>query len=179
MLKAWVSTSPSCSTLSLTLSCMEACGYRSTSGRGIIITSATGQFSATAVAVVLVMSAVVIATSRNGDGLTRPRKIHSHVHTVELSEDLEIDSKALVVFGSVDAVTDLSPPRPTGFNSIAAAVSALRRYGCISLMGGRFDETLPIPYITTVMQDLTIRAQFIVSSRGSPRHHQAGRTWAV
>ncbi|KAI0136692.1 alcohol dehydrogenase [Xylariales sp. AK1849] len=109
-------------------------------GERIITTPATGQFSAAAVDVAIAIGAMVAAASRNGE---------------------VTDSKALAAFGIVDAVMDISPPEATGSNSIAVATSVLRRYGRISLMGGRLDETLPVPYMTAVMKSMTIRPHFM------------------
>ncbi|KAH8681885.1 alcohol dehydrogenase [Xylariales sp. PMI_506] len=136
-------------------------------GERIIITPATGHFSAAAVEVAVAMGGVVIAASRSAAGLAALKRIHPGITTVQLAGDLETDSRALAAFGPVDAVMDVSPPAAAGSNNLAAAISALKRYGRVSLMGGRLDQVLPIPYMDAVMKQLTIHSQYMF-----PREHQ-------
>lgn len=150
--------------LSLVFDSIVYSGMRSINlqaGERIIVTPATGQFSAAAVDVAVAMGARVIAASRNGDKLAKLSHIHPSIDTVQLTGDLEVDSKRLAAFGDVDAVIDLSPPEATGSNNIAAAVSSLKRYGRVALMGGRLDEAIPIPYMAAVMKNLVIHPHFM------------------
>ena len=130
-------------------------------GERIIVTPATGQFTAAAVDVAVAMGARVIAASRNEEKLATLKQIHSEIDTVQLTGDLEFDKKALAAFGVVDAVIDISPAQATGSNNIAAAASVLRRYGRISLMGACHDQAIPIPYMAAVAKSLTIYPQFM------------------
>lgn len=130
-------------------------------GERIIVTPATGFFSAAAVDVATAMGANVIAASRNAQALARLKATHSRLETAQLTGNLEADSDALSAFGLVDAVIDVSPPAATGSNSLAAAASTLRPYGHISLSGGRMDETLPIPYLTAMVKSLRIQGTFM------------------
>lgn len=131
------------------------------SGERIIVSPATGQFSAAAVDVAVAMGANVIASSRNAIELAKLKAMHPRIETVALTGDLETDSKALAAFGTVDAVLDVGPPKATGSNSLAAAVSTLKPYGRISLSGGRTDESIPISYMAAMINNWTIRGQFM------------------
>jgi len=130
-------------------------------GERIIVTPATGHFSAAAVDVAIAMGAEVVAASRNAIGLAKLKKIHPGVNTVQLTGDLETDSKALAGFGVIDAIIDISPPAATGSNNITAAVSTLRPFGRVSLVGGRMDESLPIPYMDAMLKSLKIQAMYM------------------
>lgn len=130
-------------------------------GERIIVTPATGHFSAAAVDVAVAMGASVIAASRNATGLAKLKQIHPSIETVELTCDLKADTAALESFGNVDAVIDVSPPSATGSSNLAAAVATLHPYGRVSLAGGRMDEALPIPYMVAAIKNLTIRGLFM------------------
>ncbi|KAI8267909.1 alcohol dehydrogenase [Colletotrichum sp. SAR11_239] len=112
-------------------------------GERIIVTPATGASSGAAVAVAHAMGA------------------NAADETVMMTDDIEKDTAALRAFGPVDAVIDMSPPAATGSQHIRSAVSALRAYGRVSLMGGRADESLPFPWFTVLANNLTIKGQFM------------------
>lgn len=130
-------------------------------GERIIVTPATGHHSAAAVDIAVAMGAQVIAASRNADGLAKVKSMYPRINTVQLTGDLATDSKALAAFGVVDAIIDVGPPKATGSNSLAAAISTLRPYGRISLSGGREDESIPIPYMSAMLNNWTIQGQFM------------------
>lgn len=138
-------------------------------GERIIVTPATGQFSAAAVDVAVALGADVIAASRNQDKLANLKQVHPGIHTVQLTGSVEADAKALGAFGVVDAVMEVSPPGATGSTNLAAAASVVKQYGRICLMGTRFDENLPIPYMVAVNKSLTIYGQHMFR-----REHQRG-----
>ncbi|KAI1258750.1 alcohol dehydrogenase [Xylariaceae sp. FL1019] len=127
-------------------------------GERVIITPATGHYSLAAVDVAVAIGARVIAASRSAAGLAKIKSTYpSSVETVQLSGDLETDGKALGAFGLVDAVIDVSPPAATGATNLEAGVSVLRERGRVLLLGGRADETLPIPYWKAMLNSWTIK----------------------
>ncbi|KAI0514670.1 alcohol dehydrogenase [Xylaria bambusicola] len=131
-------------------------------GERVVITPATGHYSAAAVDVAAALGARVIAASRNAAGLAKLKETYPGVvDTVQLTGDVKTDGAALSAFGPVDAVVDVSPPAATGAPNFAAALSSLRDGGRVTLVGGRGDETLPIPYLKAMMSSLTIKGSYM------------------
>ncbi|TPX15830.1 uncharacterized protein E0L32_000164 [Thyridium curvatum] len=130
-------------------------------GERIIITPGSGFFSMAAVTVALAMGADVVATSRNADFLAALKKLHPRVDTVQTTGDVAADSKALAAFGPVEAVLDMSPPWATGSKVLTSAASTLRQYGRVCLLGGRMDESIPIPHGEILLKSLRIQGQFM------------------
>ncbi|KAI0150813.1 alcohol dehydrogenase [Xylariaceae sp. FL1272] len=127
-------------------------------GERVVITPATGHYSLAAVDVAVAMGARVIAASRNAAGLAKVKNTYpGSLETVQLCGDIETDGKALGAFGSVDAVIDVSPPAATGATNLATAISVLRERGRIVLLGGRGDDTLPVPYWKATLNSWTIK----------------------
>ncbi|KAI1195857.1 alcohol dehydrogenase [Nemania serpens] len=133
-------------------------------GERVIITPATGHYSSAAVNVAVALGLRVVAASRGAAGLAQLKKTYpDSVETVQLTGDVEVDGAALGAFGPVDAVIDVSPPAATGAPNFAAALSVLRYGGRVTLVGGRGDETLPIPYAKVVLNALTIKGSYMYS----------------
>lgn len=82
---------------------------------------------------------------------------------MQLTGDVEADGIALGAFGPIDAVVDVSPPAATGSTNLAAAISVLREEGRVVLVGGRGDETLPIPYFKAMMYSWTVKGSYMYS----------------
>ncbi|KAI0427966.1 alcohol dehydrogenase [Xylaria sp. FL1042] len=133
-------------------------------GERVIVTPATGHFSTAAVDVAVALGARVVAASRSAAGLARLKEIYPDaVETVQLTGDIETDGVALGAFGPVDAVVDVSPPAATGATNLAAALSVLGDRGRVALVGGRGDETLPIPYLKAMVNSWTIKGSYMYS----------------
>ncbi|KAI8624176.1 alcohol dehydrogenase [Xylariaceae sp. FL1651] len=127
-------------------------------GERIIVTPATGHYSTAVVDVAVALGARVVAASRSAAGLAKLKQTYPDaVETVQLSGDVEADGKALGAFGAVDAVADVSPPAATGANNLEAAISVLGDHGRITLLGGRGEQTLPVPYYKALLSSWTIK----------------------
>ncbi|KAI0858240.1 alcohol dehydrogenase [Xylaria cubensis] len=133
-------------------------------GERVIVTPATGHYSTAAVDVAVAIGARVIAASRSAAGLARLKETYPDaVETVQLTGDIKTDGIALGAFGPIDAVVDVSPPAATGATNFAAALSVLRERGRVTLVGGREDETLPIPYLKAMINNWTIKGSYMYS----------------
>ncbi|KAI0476896.1 alcohol dehydrogenase [Xylaria cf. heliscus] len=131
-------------------------------GERVVVTPATGHYSTAAVDVAVALGARVVAASRSAAGLVRLKETYpGAVETVQLTGDVEADGDALGRFGPVDAVVDVSPPAATGATNLAAALSVLRERGRVALVGGRGDQTLPIPYFKAVVNSWTIKGSYM------------------
>jgi NADPH:quinone reductase-like Zn-dependent oxidoreductase len=131
-------------------------------GERVIVTPATGIFSGSAVDLALAMGANVVAASRSTEGLAKLKAAHpERLETVQLTGDAQADSQALRAFGPVDCVFEASPHSATGSTNVTAAAMALRPYGRVALMGGRVDDTIPISWMTLLLNNLTVRGQFM------------------
>ncbi|KAK5630203.1 hypothetical protein RRF57_005918 [Xylaria bambusicola] len=107
-------------------------------GERVVITPATGHYSAAAVDVAAALGARIIAASRNAAGLAKLEETYPGiVETVQLTGDVNAGGAALAAFGPVDAVVDVSPPAATGAPNFAAALSSLRDGGRVAVVGGR------------------------------------------
>jgi len=129
-------------------------------GETIIISPATGPFGSAAVKVALSMGAKVIAMGRNTDILKRLQSANDRVEIVQITNDVETDTKALKQFGAVDAMLDISPPEASESTHIKSGILALRHGGRISLMGGITGD-LAIPHGAVMHQDLKIRGKWM------------------
>ncbi|KAI0546188.1 alcohol dehydrogenase [Xylaria curta] len=133
-------------------------------GERVIVTPATGHYSTAAVDVAVALGARVIAASRSVAGLARLKETYPDaVETVQLTGDIKTDGTALGAFGPIDAVVDVSPPAATGATNFAAALSVLREKGRVTLVGGREDQTLPIPYLQAMVNNWTIKGSYMYS----------------
>jgi len=142
-------------------------------GERVVITPATGHYSTAAVDVAVAMGARVVAASRNAEGLAKIRSTYSSddsnfgsgatqgIETVQLTGDIEKDTAAMKSFGPVDAVVEVSPPAATGATNFAAAIASLRTDGRISLLGGRGDQNIPVPYAQAMWNNLRIQGSWM------------------
>ncbi|PVH89767.1 alcohol dehydrogenase [Cadophora sp. DSE1049] len=129
-------------------------------GETIIISPATGPFGSAAVKVALSMGAKVIAMGRNIDILKRIQSSNDRVEIVQITNDVETDTKALQQFGTIDAMLDISPPEASESTHIKSGILALRHSGRISLMGG-IQGDLAIPHGAVMHRDLRIRGKWM------------------
>ncbi|KAF2681813.1 alcohol dehydrogenase [Lentithecium fluviatile CBS 122367] len=106
-------------------------------GETVIVAPATGGFGGAAVAVAVAMGASVIAMGRNETSLAAlSETFGGRIKTVKITEKPG---------GLVDAVLETSPPRAAKSTILKSCISALRRRGRMSLMGGiREDAIIPI-----------------------------------
>ncbi|KAI1749085.1 alcohol dehydrogenase [Xylaria castorea] len=133
-------------------------------GERVIVTPATGHYSTAAVDVAVALGARVVAASRSAAGLARLKETYPDaVETVQLTGDIKTDGIALGAFGPIDAIVDVSPPAATGATNLVAALSVLRDKGRLTLVGGREDETLPIPYLKAMVNSWTIKGSYMYS----------------
>lgn len=134
------------------------------SGDTIIIAPGTGALSGMAVTLSLAMGAKVVAAGRNNNSLEALESMHGatgRLITVALTGDEAVDGKALRKAAGgkgADKYMDLSPPSAEGTTHIAAAISALKTRGSVSLMGG-INGNIEIPY--PVLTELSFRGKFM------------------
>ncbi|KAH7412399.1 alcohol dehydrogenase [Cadophora sp. MPI-SDFR-AT-0126] len=129
-------------------------------GETIIISPATGPFGSAAVKVALSLGAKVIAMGRNIDSLKRLQSANDRVEIVQITNDVETDTKALQQFGIIDAMLDISPPEAAESTHIKSGILALRPSGRISLMGGIMGD-LAIPHGAVMNKSLKIKGKFM------------------
>ncbi|KAI9738087.1 MAG: hypothetical protein M1818_005515 [Claussenomyces sp. TS43310] len=131
-------------------------------GETIIIAPATGSFGRAAVKVALVMGARVIAMGRNIEALKTLAASHERIETVQITGDVQADTKSLQSLGPIDAYFDISPPEAAKSTHFRSCMLALRRAGRVSLMGG-LDGSLTIPVKVVVSRDLQLRGKWMYS----------------
>ncbi|KAF2490665.1 GroES-like protein [Lophium mytilinum] len=110
-------------------------------GETVVVSPATGGYGGAAVKVAVALGARVIAMGRD-EGKLAALKEHvlkgapgASIETVRITGDEKADTAALMAFGTVDAVLDLSPPEAGKSTHLKSAVAALRRGGRVSMMG--------------------------------------------
>lgn len=115
-------------------------------GETVIIAPATGQFGGAAVQVALAMGATtIIAMGRNEEALKRVESLDPRrVKPLRMTGDWKGELEALKAFGTIDAYFDISPPMAADSSHYKACISALRRNGRVSLMGGLGDIVIPV-----------------------------------
>ncbi|MFT3723902.1 MAG: medium chain dehydrogenase/reductase family protein [Hyphomonadaceae bacterium] len=108
-------------------------------GETVLVSGATGGFGRAAVAVALAMGAgSVVATGRNRAALDALVSRHGpRVRAVAMTGDEEADRAAMLKAapGPIDCVFDILPPMASAVQA-RAAITAVRRYGRVILMGG-------------------------------------------
>ncbi|KAJ8059067.1 hypothetical protein OCU04_012044 [Sclerotinia nivalis] len=129
-------------------------------GETVIVAPATGSFSSAAVEVASAMGARVIAVSRNLSKLQKLAAANQRVEVVQTSGNYEEDLVKIKAFGPIDAYLDLSPKEANGSSHIRACLMSLKNYGRASLMGVPSND-IDIPYMMAVMNNLTIRGQYM------------------
>ena len=110
-------------------------------GETVIVCPATGGFGSAGVQVAAAMGARVIAYGWNEKELARVKELVSRgtpgatIETVKMTGDEYADTAALMAFGTVDAVFDISSPTAAKSTHTKSAIHALRNGGRCSLMG--------------------------------------------
>ncbi|PTB47597.1 hypothetical protein M431DRAFT_550151 [Trichoderma harzianum CBS 226.95] len=132
-------------------------------GETVIVAPATRNFGSAAVLVALAMGAgKVIAVGRNEAKLKQicHDTNNSKVVPVTISEDLGADTAALQAHGPVDVYFDISPNSAAKALYIKAGISALRRGGRVSFMGGIMND-IDLPYHMMMFKALTLKGTFM------------------
>ncbi|APA08954.1 hypothetical protein SS1G_02792 [Sclerotinia sclerotiorum 1980 UF-70] len=129
-------------------------------GETVIVAPATGAFSSAAVQVASALGARVIAVGRNLSKLQKLAAANQRVEIVQTSGNFEEDLAKIKASGPIDAYLDLSPKEANGSSYIRACLMSLRNYGRASLMGVPSND-IDIPYMMAVMNNLTIRGQYM------------------
>jgi D-arabinose 1-dehydrogenase-like Zn-dependent alcohol dehydrogenase len=116
-------------------------------GETIVVCPTTGGFGGAGVQVAISMGARVVAMGRNEKELARLKdhvlkgSPNASIETVKMT-----DAAALQAFGTIDAVLDFTPPHASKSSHVRSAAWALRRGGCVSLMG--FNDNPVVPIVT-------------------------------
>ncbi|KAL6802935.1 NAD(P)-binding protein [Trichoderma sp. SZMC 28013] len=132
-------------------------------GETVMVAPATGNFGSAAVLVALAMGAAkVIAVGRNEAKLKQicNDTNNSKVVPVTISEDLDADTAALQAHGPIDVYFDISPNSAAKALYIKAGISALRRGGRVSFMGGIMND-IDLPYHMMMFKALTLKGTFM------------------
>ncbi|KAM3440343.1 hypothetical protein NHJ13734_003361 [Beauveria thailandica] len=122
-------------------------------GETIIVCPATGFYGSLGVQVAIVMGARVIAMGRSEEKLAKLKedvKRHSqaaNIETVKITGDETNDTAALLAFGVIDAVLDMTPSSASMSTHTKSAIRALRQGGRVSLMGST--KNIAVPEIMT------------------------------
>ncbi len=128
----------------------------------VIIGGATGNFGAHGVMVALAMGAGrIVPTGRNTEILEKIKAISPRrVFPATLSGDLDQDTKAIITAAEAPADCFLDIVGGGGTGSVLAAIRSLRSGGRVTLMGA-LEEAIQIPYVETMVKELTIRGNFM------------------
>ena len=85
----------------------------------------------------------IIAMGRNTQALKRVESLDpTRIKTLQMIGDWEKELEALKAFGPIDAYFDISPREAKDSSHYKSCISALRRNGRASLMGGLGDLTI-------------------------------------
>ena len=110
----------------------------------------------------------IIAMGRNTRALKRVESLDpTRIKTLQITGDWERELEALKAFGPIDAFLDISPREAKDSSHYKACISALRRNGRASLMGGLGD--LVIPAWAMVFGNLQLKGRWMWD-----REHIAG-----
>jgi threonine dehydrogenase-like Zn-dependent dehydrogenase len=135
-------------------------GINLQAGETVIVAPATGAYSSAAVEVAIAMGAKVIAVGRNLEKLKKVAAFSPRISIYELKNDPAIDIPGLKAFGTIDAYLDLSPHVANDSTHVNSCMMAVKPYGRISLMGVIM-KNIDIPYAMAVLNNLTIRGQYM------------------
>lgn len=140
------------------------------SGETIIIAPATGRYGSAAVHCALAMGAKVIAVGRNGNVLSNIASVSSRVQTVQLSTDVEKDTKAIVAAaqGSIEAFFDMSPTAASESSHFQSCLRALSKGARVSLMGA-VSPDVKFGYMDIMMKGLTIKGTWMCKREQTKR----------
>lgn len=140
-------------------------------GETVVVNGATGAFGGAAVAVALAMGAGhVVATGRNRDALDElRRRFGARVSTAQMAADEEGDRRRILEAapGPIDCVLDLLPPAAVPAQ-VLGALSAVRPYGRVVLMGG-LRTKVEIPYAWLMRNCVSVRGQWMYPRDAVPR----------
>ncbi|MBI1211957.1 MAG: alcohol dehydrogenase catalytic domain-containing protein [Alphaproteobacteria bacterium] len=136
-------------------------------GETVLVSGATGNFGAAAVAVALAMGAgIVVAPGRNVAMLGElSRRYGARVRTVSLTGDEAADCERMKEAAArpIDVVLDILPPS-AGAKTVRAAAMSVRPYGRVVLMGGvgmLGGDDLALPYPWFMRNCITVRGQWM------------------
>ncbi|KAF2195173.1 GroES-like protein [Zopfia rhizophila CBS 207.26] len=130
-------------------------------GERLIVTPATGMFSGATVGIAVGMGASVIAVGRDKKTLQPLKDTYpDSVEIVQLTGDLEVDKKAMMAFGPVDVMLEMSPGSAAKSTYAKAALGALKQYGRASIMGV-LPKDVEVSYFDLVFRNLTIKGQYM------------------
>jgi alcohol dehydrogenase len=140
-------------------------------GETVVVNGATGAFGSAGVGVALAMGAgCVVATGRNQEVLDDlGRRFGPRVRTVRVAANEEGDRRRILETapGPIDCVLDLLPPAAVPAQ-VLGALSAVRPYGRVVLMGG-LGTKVEIPYAWLMRNGVTLRGQWLYSRDAIPR----------
>ncbi len=132
-------------------------------GETALVSGATGAFGSAAVAVALAMGVrCVVASGRNRKALDElSRRFGARVRPVQMSGDEATDHAALLAAapGPIDCVLDILPPAATP-SQVRAAITTVRPYGRIVLMGG-IQEDVAVSYAWLMRNCITLRGKWM------------------
>ncbi|KAH8591773.1 alcohol dehydrogenase [Bisporella sp. PMI_857] len=132
-------------------------------GETIIVAPVTSPISSVAVKVALAMGAHVIAMGPNVEILKYIcRPYLERIETVQITGDVQVDTKSLQSFGPIDAYLDISPADATNSTHFRSCILALRHGGRISFMASvRGDLALPV--VEFVRRNLQMKGKWVYS----------------
>lgn len=140
---------------------------RLTAGETVLVNGATGAFGSAGVAVALAMGArCVLATGRNGRSLEDlEHRFGRRVRTVQMTGNEENDRIRIqkAAPGPIDCVLDLLPPAANA-SQVRTAISTVRPYGRVVLMGGvgmSTDSGLELSYSWLMRNCVTLLGQWM------------------
>ena len=138
-----------------------------TAGETVLVNGATGAFGSAGVAVALAMGArCVLATGRNGKALEDlEHRFGRRVRTVQMTGHEENDRTRIqqAAPGPIDCVLDLLPPAANA-SQVRTAISTVRPYGRVVLMGGvgmSTDGGLELSYSWLMRNCITLHGQWM------------------
>ncbi|KAI9151565.1 L-threonine 3-dehydrogenase [Paramyrothecium foliicola] len=140
------------------------------SGDTIIIAPATGRYGSAAVHLALAMGANVIVVGRNVQILSEIAAIDPRVRTVQLSNEVEEDVKAITAAGqgSIEAFWDMSPVEASESSHFQSCLQSLSKDGAISLMGS-VTSGVRFGYMDILARGLTIKGSIMYTREQTQR----------
>ncbi|KAF5678525.1 alcohol dehydrogenase [Fusarium denticulatum] len=140
------------------------------SGETIIIAPATGRYGSAAVYCALAMGAKVIAVGRNGNTLSDIASLSNRVQTVQLSADVEKDTKEIIsaARGPIDAFFDMSPREASESSHFQSCLQALSKGARVSLMGA-VSPNVKFGYMEIMMKQLTVKGTWMCKREQTKR----------
>lgn len=129
-------------------------------GQTVVVAPATGSYSGATVEVASAMGAKVVALGRNLEVLQRIADNNPRVNAVQLKNDPGEDYASIKKFGTIDAYVDISPGAANDSTHVRTCLSTVKQYGKVCLMG-IIQKDIAIPYMIAVLNNLTIRGQYM------------------